>query len=98
MIVDNAFVYVVATYIMLSDGIEPRSVNEYSVRYKWIFLRKRNEKNEIGWYKARIMAQGPSQRPEIDYGETYSPAMDVIMFRYLIGFVVSKKLNMQPMI
>lgn len=28
MIVDNAFIYVVATYIMLSNGIEPRSVDD----------------------------------------------------------------------
>ena len=43
------------------------------------------------------MAQGFSQRPGIDYEETYSPVMDVITFRYLISLVVSEKLNMQLM-
>jgi hypothetical protein len=28
------------------------------VGYKWVFVRKRNEKNEIVRYKARLVAQG----------------------------------------
>ncbi|KAL5703065.1 hypothetical protein ACHQM5_028201 [Ranunculus cassubicifolius] len=67
------------------------------VGYKWVFVRKRNEKNEIVRYKARLVAQGFSQRPGIDYKETYSPVMDVITFRYLVSLVVSEKLDMQLM-
>ncbi|KAJ9546931.1 hypothetical protein OSB04_019474 [Centaurea solstitialis] len=59
--------------------------------------RKRNENNEIFRYKVHLVAQGFSQRPGIDYEETYSPVMDVITFRYLISLVVSEKLNMQLM-
>ena len=58
------------------------------VGYKWVFVRKRNEKNEIIRYKARLVAQGFSQRPGIDYDETYSPVMDAITFRYLISLTV----------
>ena len=43
------------------------------VGYRWVFVRKRNEKNEVTRYKARLVAQGFSQRPGIDYEETYSP-------------------------
>ena len=32
------------------------------VGYRWIFVRKRNEKNEITRYKARLVAQGFSQK------------------------------------
>ncbi|KAM2133212.1 hypothetical protein ACFX1R_003337 [Malus domestica] len=67
------------------------------VGYKWVFLMKRNEKNEIVRYKARFVAQSFSQRPGIDYEETYSSVMDVITFRYLISLVVFEKLNMQLM-
>ena len=67
------------------------------VGYKWVFVRKRNEKNEIIRYKARLVAQGFSQRPGIDYDETYSTVMDAITFRYLISLVVSKKLEMRLM-
>ena len=67
------------------------------VGHKWVFVRKRNEKHEVLRYKARLVAQGFSQRPGIDYEETYSPVMDIITFRYLISLVVSEKLNMQLM-
>jgi hypothetical protein len=124
----------VATEIIISDDVEPHSVDECQRRddwpkwkqaiqveldsltkrkvfgpvvptpphvkpvgFKWVFVRKRNEKNEIVRYKARLVAQGFSQRPGIDYEETYSPVMDVITFRYLVSLVVSEKLNMQLM-
>ena len=64
---------------------------------KWVFVRKRNEKNEIMRYKARLVAQGFSQRPGIDYEETYSPVMDAITFRFLISLVVYKSLDMRLM-
>ena len=62
-----------------------------------MFVRKHNDKNEISRYKARLVAQGFSQRPGIDYDETYSPVMDIIMFQYLISLSVSKGLDMRLM-
>lgn len=47
------------------------------VGYKWVFVRKRNENGEVARYKARLVAQGFSQRPKIDFDETYSPVVDV---------------------
>ena len=43
------------------------------------------------------MAQGFSQRPGIDYEETYSLVMDAITFRYLISLAVSEGLDMRLM-
>ena len=48
-------------------------------------------------YKARLVTQGFSQRPCIDYKETYSLVVDAITFRYLISLVVSKGLGMRLM-
>ena len=45
-------------------------------------------------YKARLVAQGFSQRHGIDYEETYSPVMDATTFRYLIYLAVSEGLDM----
>lgn len=45
---------------------------------------KRNEKNKIVKYKTYIVAQGFSQRPSVNYEETYSPVMDAIIFQFLI--------------
>ena len=60
-------------------------------------MRKRNEKNEIQRYKARLVAQGFSQRPGVDYEETYSPVMDAITLHYLISFIVHEQLEMHLM-
>jgi hypothetical protein len=48
-------------------------------------------------YKARLVAQGFSQKPVIDYTETYSPVMSGITFRYLISLAVQNRLSMQLM-
>ena len=77
--------------------VAPTPPNIKLVGHKWVFVRKRDENNEVARYKARLVAQGFSQRPGIDYEETYSPVMDVITFRYLISLVVSEKLDMQLM-
>ena len=72
------------------NGVKP-------VGYKWVFVRKRNEKKEIQRYKARLVAQGFSQRPGVDYDETYSPVMDAITLRYLISFTIHERLEMHLM-
>ena len=64
---------------------------------KWVFVRKRNENNDIIRYKARLVAQGFSQRLDIDYEETYSPVMDAITFHFLISLVVYEELGMRLM-
>ena len=65
--------------------------------FKWVFVRKRNENNEVTRYKARLVAQGFSQRPGIDYEETYSPVVDAITLRYLISLTVCENLDMHLM-
>jgi hypothetical protein len=39
-----------------------------------------NENNEVVRYKARLVAQGFTQRPDVDFNETYSPVMSGITF------------------
>ena len=48
-------------------------------------------------YKAQLVAQVFSQRPGIDYEETYSPVMEAINFRFLISLAVYKGLDMRLM-
>jgi len=57
-----------------------RSNDVKSVGYKWVFVQKRNERNEIVRYKAHLVAQGFSQRYGVNYEETYSPVMNAITF------------------
>jgi hypothetical protein len=65
--------------------------------FKWLFVRKQNENNEVVRYKARLVAQGFTQRPDVDFNETYSPVMNEITFRYLISLAVQKYLSLQLM-
>jgi len=68
------------------------------VGYKWLFVRKRNEKDEIvSYYKARLVAQGFLQKPSIDYEKTYSLVVDAITFRFFIGLIVTESLDMRLM-
>ncbi|XP_070005936.1 uncharacterized protein [Nicotiana sylvestris] len=105
IVADYIFAYNVASSIMQeSEDLEPQSVGEFQtpngvkpVGYKWVFVCKRNEKNEVQRYKARLVAQEFSQRPGVDYEETYSPVMGAITFRYLISFAVHEKLDMHLM-
>ena len=46
-------------------------------------------------YKVRLVAQGFTQRPGIDFQFTYSPVMDSGTFRYLLGMAVQYSLDTQ---
>jgi hypothetical protein len=75
----------------------PTPSKVFHVGFKWVFVWKRNENNEVVRYKARLVAQGFTQRPDIDYNETYSPIISGMTFRYLISLAVQNHLSMQLM-
>ncbi|KAK4397697.1 Copia protein [Sesamum angolense] len=77
--------------------ITPTPKGVKPVSYKWVFVRKRNEQNEVVRYKARLVAQGFTQKPGIDYTETYSPVVDATTLRFLISLSVIEQLKMQLM-
>jgi hypothetical protein len=56
----------------------PRGI--FPVGFKWVFVQKQNENNEVVRHKARLVAQGFTQRPDIDFNETYSLVMSGITF------------------
>jgi hypothetical protein len=58
----------------------PRPPQVFPMGFKWVFIRKRDENNEVVRYKVRLIAQGFTQRPDIDFNETYSPVMGGITF------------------
>ena len=68
-----------------------------TVGSRWVFTRKRDASGNVIRYKARLVAQGFSQKPGIDYFETYAPVMDSASFRFLISFSVRHSLQMHLM-
>ena len=77
--------------------MRPTPHKTFPVGFKWVFVRKQNENNEVVRYKARLVAQGFTQRPGVDFNETYSPVMGGITFRYCVSLAVQKRLYMQLM-
>jgi hypothetical protein len=69
----------------------------FPIRFKRVFIQKRNENNEVVRYKARLVAQAFTQRPNIDFNETYSSVMNGITFRYLISLAIQSHLSLQLM-
>ena len=43
------------------------------VGYKWVFKTKLDMEGQIEWYKARLVTQGFSQIPGVDFDETFAP-------------------------
>ncbi|KAL0399824.1 UNVERIFIED_CONTAM: Retrovirus-related Pol polyprotein from transposon TNT 1-94 [Sesamum radiatum] len=76
--------------------ITPTPKGVKPVGYKWVFVRKRNEQNEVVRYKARFVAQGFTQKPGIDYTETYSPVVDATTLRFAIGALMYLANNTRP--
>ncbi|XP_045447465.1 uncharacterized protein LOC123655756 [Melitaea cinxia] len=61
------------------------------VQCKWVYKKKVNSDNSVR-YRARLVAKGFSQRPGIDYEETFSPVVGYSTLRLL--FALSVQLNL----
>jgi hypothetical protein len=65
------------------------------VGWRWVFAKKRNEIGIITKFKARLVAQGFSQRYGIDFEKTYAPVMKIVIYRILVAFGTKYGLEMR---
>ena len=60
---------------------------------RWVYDLKRNDKNEITRFKARLVVQGFKQREGIDYQKTFSSVAQMRTFRLLVALAVQYDLR-----
>jgi hypothetical protein len=70
-------------------SLVPRPPGANIVTGKWIFRHKFHSDGTLARYKARWVVRGYSQRPGIDYDETFSPVVKPATIRLVLTNAVS---------
>ena len=68
----------------------PRPPGANIVTGKWVFRVKYKPYGSLDRYKARWVVRGFSQRPGIDFGETFSPVVKPATIRTVLSLVASR--------
>jgi hypothetical protein len=62
---------------------------------KWVFKIKRNTDGSIECYKACLVAQGFSQRPGVDFTETFAPTTKWAALRSIFALATFEDLELE---
>ena len=58
---------------------------------KWIYKTKLNVDGDVEKYKVRLVAQGFSQQPSINYNDTFAPVAKLDMVRMVLAIAAHNK-------
>jgi len=68
-----------------------------SIGCKWIFKKKYQSNGSIDKYKARLIAKGFTQKPNIDYFDTFTLVTRISSIRVLLVLTTTHKLVIHQM-
>ena len=71
--------------------------NRRVIGSKWVFKRKVDANGAVERYKARLVAQGCTQKFGLDYEETFSPVVRFESIRLVVALVAQHKLQLHQM-
>lgn len=71
-----------------SSSLVPRPMNHPVVGSKWIYRTKFHTDGTIERHKARLVAQGFSQTPGLDYTHTFSQVIKASMVYIILSLAV----------
>jgi hypothetical protein len=66
-----------------------RPPNVNVVGSKWVFRAKKDAAGNVVCYKARLVAQGFSQVPGVDYFDTFAPIVRLISIRSILAIAAN---------
>jgi len=79
------------TFEFVPDGDKPK---QRPVSAKWVYKIKRNSDGTIERYKARLVARGFTQRPGVDFRETFAPVARMTSIRALLSVACKDDMNL----
>jgi len=86
-------------YMVLTQNktwdLVPLPPHRKAIGSKWIYRLKYNVDGSVARHKARLVAQGYSQRPGLDYNETFSPVIKHVTIRTVLSIAVTRKWNIR---
>ncbi|KAI3722068.1 hypothetical protein L2E82_33093 [Cichorium intybus] len=68
----------------------PRPPNANIVGCRWLYRHKFDSHGHLDRYKGRLVAQGFSQQPGLDFDDTFSPVVKPATIRTVLSIAVSK--------
>ncbi|GJW45954.1 retrotransposon protein, putative, ty1-copia subclass [Tanacetum coccineum] len=71
--------------------------NGQTIRSKWFFKKKTDMDSNVNTFKARLVAKGYTQTYSVDYGETFSPVVDIRTIRILLAIAAFYDYNIWQM-
>ncbi|KAH9689512.1 retrovirus-related pol polyprotein from transposon RE1 [Citrus sinensis] len=78
-------------------SLVPRPVNTNIVGSKWVYRTKFKEDGSIDKYKARLVAQGYTQIPGLDFEETFSPVIKPTTIQLIFSLAVTLNWTMRQL-